>query len=70
MKASSVTLAVAAVLLGATLTPPVAADKGGVGSARLQLVEATIQELQKALQTKLVTSGQLAGDVPRTHGGL
>ena len=59
MKASPVTLAVAAVLLGATLTPPVAADKGGVGSARLQLVEATIQDLQKALQTKLVTSGQL-----------
>ncbi len=59
MKASPVTLAVAAVLLGATLTPPVAADKGGVGSARLQLVEATIQDLQKALQTKLVTSEQL-----------
>ena len=59
MKASPVTLAVAAVLLGATSTPPVAADKGGVGSARLQLVEATIQNLQKALQTKLVTSERL-----------
>ena len=59
MKASPVTLAVAAALLGATLTPPLAADRGGVGSARLQLVEATIQDLQKALQTKLVTSEQL-----------
>ena len=59
MKTFRVTLAVTAVLLGATLTPPVAADKGGIGSARLQLVEATIQDLQKALQTKLVTSGQL-----------
>ena len=59
MKASPVTLAVAAALLGATLTPPVAADKGGAGSARLQLVEATIQDLQKALQTKLVTSERL-----------
>lgn len=59
MKASPVTFAVAAVLLGATSTLPVAADRGGVGSARLQLVEATIQDLQKALQTKLVTSEQL-----------
>ena len=59
MKASPVRLAVAAALVGATLTPPLAADQGGVGSARLQLVEATIQDLQKALQTKLVTSEQL-----------
>jgi len=38
---------------------PLAADKGGDGSARLQLVEATTTELQKALQTRLVTSEQL-----------
>ena len=59
MKASPVTLAVAVFVLGATLAPPVAADRGGVGSARLQLVEATVENLQKALQTKLVTSEQL-----------
>ena len=59
MKASPVTFAVAIAVLTAALTLPVAADPGGVGSARLQLVEATIQDLQKALQTKLVTSGQL-----------
>ncbi len=59
MKELPVTLAVAAVLLGVTLSLPLAADKGGVGSARLQLVEATIEELQKALQTKLLTSEQL-----------
>ena len=53
MKELPVTLALAAVLLGVTLSLPVAADRGGVGSARLQLVEATVQELQKALQTKL-----------------
>src|SRR5262245_62528939 len=59
MKRSPFALAVAVVLLGALLTLPVAADKGGVGSARLQLVETTIENLQKALQTKLVTSEQL-----------
>ena len=59
MKASPVTFAVVIAVLTAALTLPVAADPGGVGSARLQLVEATIQNLQKALQTKLVTSEQL-----------
>src|SRR5262245_62080782 len=59
MKRSPFALAVAVVLLGALLTLPVTADKGGVGSARLQLVESTIDNLQKALQTKLVTSEQL-----------
>ena len=59
MKASPVTFAIAIAVLAAALTLPVAADPGGVGSARLQLVEATIQNLQKALQTKLVTSEQL-----------
>jgi amidase len=59
MKRTPLALAVAVVLVGAALTPPVAADKGGVGSARLQLVEATVQNLQKALQTKLVSSEQL-----------
>jgi amidase len=47
------------VLLAGTFALPVIADKNGVGSARLQLVEATVEQLQKALQTKLVTSEQL-----------
>lgn len=38
---------------------PVSADKGGLGAARLDLVEATVAQLQLALQTKLVTSEQL-----------
>jgi hypothetical protein len=59
MKASRVTFAVAIAVLAAALTLPAVAAPGGVGSARLQLVEATIQNLQKALQTKLVTSEQL-----------
>ena len=53
---TSVAIAILAVL---PLTRPVAADKGGAGSARLQLVEATVEQLQKALQTGLVTSEQL-----------
>ena len=61
MKRSPLALAVAAVVLAAFVTLPVAADRGGVGSARLQLVEATIETLQKSLQTKLVTSEQLVG---------
>ncbi len=35
------------------------ANPNGVGSARLNLVEVTIADLQKALQTRLVTSEQL-----------
>jgi amidase len=61
MKRSLFALSVAVVLLGALSMLPVAADQGGAGSARLQLVEATVQNLQKALQTKLVTSEQLVG---------
>src|SRR5947209_20363232 len=37
---------------------PAAADEHGEGSARLQLVEATIPELQKAMQTELITAQQ------------
>jgi len=58
MKRLPLTLAVVA-LLAVTFALPVIADKHGVGSARLQLVEATVEQLQKALQTKLVTSEQL-----------
>jgi amidase len=47
-------------LIGLTaLVFPLAADQGGAGSARLQLVEATIDELLKAQQTGLASSEQL-----------
>jgi amidase len=48
--------AVAASLLSLRLE---AQQKGGAGAARLDLVEATVQQLQHALQTKLITSEQL-----------
>lgn len=59
MKRLLLSLAVIVVFLSITWVRPVTADKHGVGSARLQLVEATVQQLEKALQTKLVTSEQL-----------
>jgi amidase len=46
-------------VLTASLARPVTADPHGAGSARLQLVEATASELQKAMQTKLITAEQL-----------
>ncbi len=58
MKRLLLTLVVVASLV-AVLAPPVVANKGGAGSARLQLVEATLGTLQKAIQTKLVTIEQL-----------
>jgi amidase len=59
MKRLLLTLSAAVVLVTVVLVLPLSADKHGVGSARLQLVEATVRELQKALQTKLITSEQL-----------
>lgn len=59
MKRSLVTLAVAAAALLAGTRHPVIANRDGVGSARLQLVEATVTDLQKAIQTKLVTIEQI-----------
>jgi amidase len=38
---------------------PLVADPGGVGSARFEVVEATIPAIQKALQTRLITTEQL-----------
>jgi amidase len=53
-------LAVAA-LATAPFTRPVTAEEHGQGTARLQLVEATVPELQHAMQTKLITAEQLVG---------
>ena len=52
-------LTVLTLLVAAFYVLPIAANPRGVGSARLNLVEATIADLQKALQTRLVTSEQL-----------
>jgi amidase len=46
--------------LSLTLSPTITAQKGGhQGTARLDLVEATVPDLLKALQTGLITSEQL-----------
>jgi len=55
LRASSVLVALAV----KAASVPLVANPGGVGSARLDLVEATITDIQKALQTRLVTSEQL-----------
>ena len=52
-------LATLAVLAAGLLVRPVVADKGGAGTARLNLVEATAAQLQQAMQTRLITAEQL-----------
>src|SRR5215831_8236241 len=47
------------VLITASIALPIRANPGGVGSARFQLVEATIPDMLKAIQTGLLTSEQL-----------
>jgi amidase len=59
MKRSLATLAVGAAILVLSQTSPVVANRNGVGSAHLNLVEATVDDLQKAIQTGLVTIAQL-----------
>jgi amidase len=50
---------VVAALVAAFLAQPVTAERHGAGTARLQLVEATVSQLQHALQTGLITSEEL-----------
>ena len=59
MKRSLVTFALVAAILVLARTSPVVANKNGVGSAHLNLVEATVEDLQKAIQTGLITITQL-----------
>jgi amidase len=59
MKRSLLTLLVGAAILVVGQTRPIVANPGGVGSARLNLVEATVADLHKAIQTGLVTIEQL-----------
>ena len=59
MKRMLVTLVGAGAVASLLSLPLEAQQKGGAGAARLDLVEATVQQLQQALQTKLITSEQL-----------
>jgi amidase len=59
MKRPLLTLAAVAAMLVVAQMRPVVANPGGAGSARLDLVEATVGDLHKAIQTKLVTIEQL-----------
>ena len=59
MKRSLLTLAFGVAVLCVGQIRPIVANPGGVGSARLDLVEATVDDLQKAIQTGLVTIEQL-----------
>ena len=61
MKRSILTLTVITALLTLWQAPSLVANPQGAGSARLQLVEATIDDLQKAIQTGLVTIERLTG---------
>ena len=54
-------------LITATLTIRVGANPGGIGSARFELVEASITDMLKAIQTGLLTSEDSGPDVPRPH---
>jgi amidase len=60
MKGRTLTL-VACVWLALTFQPAIDAQNGGghQGTSRLDLVEATVPQLQQALQTRLITSEQL-----------
>ena len=53
------TLAALLALITALLTTRISANPGGVGSARFELVEASITDMLKAIQTGLVTSEDL-----------
>lgn len=59
MRRSAFVLAAFASISIILFTSPVRAQKHGSGSARLNLVEATVSELQQALETRLITSEEL-----------
>ena len=59
MKRSILALVAVTAFFALTQTPPLVANPQGSGSARLDLVEATVDDLQKAIQTGLVTIEQL-----------
>jgi hypothetical protein len=62
-------VALAALLLLATIATsrPVSARRHGEGAAVFHLVEATVREIQLALQTGLITSEQLVEMVPGAY---
>jgi amidase len=60
MKKAFLTLVAVAAVVVAHLVHPVSARQQGQGAARLDLVEAAVGELQRAIQTRLVTLEELA----------
>lgn len=58
MKRTTILLLAIAVL-ATTVARPVAAEELGAGTARLELVEATVSQLQHAMQTGLITAEDL-----------
>ena len=59
MKRITILLLAVAVLAAAFFARPATAEEHGAGTARLQLVEATVPELQHAMQTGLITAEDL-----------
>lgn len=59
MRRSAFLLAACASVSIIIFTSPISAERRGSGSARLNLVEATVSELQHALKTRLITSEDL-----------
>src|SRR5687767_13110706 len=59
MKRSILSLVVVTAVFTISQAPSLVANPQGSGSARLQLVEATVDDLRKAIQTGLVTIEQL-----------
>ena len=59
MKRSILTLVLVTAVITISQAPPLVANPRGSGSARLDLVEATVDDLLKAIQTGLVTIEEL-----------
>ncbi len=59
MKRIAAAIVVVLSLATIAVSRPAAQQRGGLGAATFQLVEATVDQIQKALQTKLITSEQL-----------
>jgi amidase len=59
MKRSIIVLAGLAGLVAVAWTQPLGAQRLGMGAAQFQLVEATVEDMQRAFQTRLLTSERL-----------
>jgi amidase len=59
MKRTVIALAALAGLVAVVSAQPLGAQRPGAGAAHFQLVEATVEDMQRAFQTRLLTSEQL-----------